>query len=38
MGSLFNVIIKDSRFTGIRSFTKGGVIYAGPEAKQLNPI
>ena len=38
MGSEFNVNIKKSRFTGIRSFSKGGVIYAGPEAKQGLPI
>lgn len=38
MGSELNVNIEKSRFTGIRSFTKGGVIYAGPEAKQGLPI
>jgi hypothetical protein len=35
MGSNFKVDIKDSKFTGIRSFTKGGVIYAGSEPNQV---
>jgi hypothetical protein len=38
MGSEFTVDIKDSNFTGIRSFTKGGVIYAGTEPNQVIPI
>jgi hypothetical protein len=37
-GSNFKVDIKDSNFTGIRSFTKGGVIYAGSEPNQGLPI
>jgi hypothetical protein len=38
MGSNFKVDIEDSKFTGIRSFTKGGVIYAGSETNQGLPI
>ena len=38
MGSNFKVDIEDSKFTGIRSFTKGGVIYAGSEPNQGLPI
>jgi hypothetical protein len=38
MGSNFKVAIEDSNFTGIRSFTKGGVIYAGNEPNQGLPI
>ena len=38
MGSGFKVAIEDSNFTGIRSFTKGGVIYAGNEPNQILPI
>ena len=38
IGSEFTVDIKDSNFSGIRSFTKGGVIYAGPEPDQGLPI
>jgi hypothetical protein len=34
MGSDFTVDIKDSNFSGIRSFTKGGVIYAGSESNK----
>jgi hypothetical protein len=33
-GSDFTVDIKDSTFNGIRSFTKGGVIYASSESNQ----
>jgi hypothetical protein len=32
------VDIEYSKFTGIRSFTKGGVIYAGSEPNQGLPI
>lgn len=38
MGSGFKVAIENSNFTGIRSFTKGGVIYAGNEPNQGLPM
>jgi predicted outer membrane repeat protein len=34
MGADFTVAIKNSNFTGIRSLTNGGVIYAGNEPSQ----
>lgn len=37
-GTNFKVDIKDSKFTGIRSLTNGGVIYAGSEPNQGLPI
>ena len=38
MGSELKVAIEHSNFTGIRSFTKGGVIYAGSESSHCAPI
>ena len=38
MGADFTVAIKNSNFTGIRSFTKGGVIFAGNEPNQVLQI
>ena len=37
-GQNFTVTIEDSNFTGIRSFTKGGVIYAGSEGNPGIPM